>query len=122
MLVFGSVWLWLFCSDCQFPQAFLLLPAGAAAIRVLNCVRIVALILIGDAGVPAVAAGGFHSEAGWILFVALAAGSSLASLRVPWIAKTASRFTAAQLLPLRTNPTAAYLLPFLAILAAGMVA
>ena len=74
MLVFGSVWLWFFRREFRFPQAFLLLPVGAAAIWVLNCARIIALILIGDAGAPAVAAGGFHSEAGWISFVALAAG------------------------------------------------
>lgn len=122
MLVFGSVWLWFFRREFRFPQAFLLLPVGAAAIWVLNCARIIALILIGDAGAPAVAAGGFHSEAGWISFVVLAAAVSLVSLRVPWIAVTEPRSAAAVPLPLRSNQTAAYLLPFLAILAAGMAA
>ena len=122
MLVFGSVWLWFFRREFRFPQAFLLLPVGAAAIWVLNCARIIALILIGDAGAPAVAAGGFHSEAGWISFVALAALVSVVSLRVPWIAVTEPRSATDVPLPLRSNQTAAYLLPFLAILAAGMAA
>ena len=121
MLVFGSAWLWFFRREFRFPQALLLLPAGAAAIWMLNCVRIIALILIGDAGAPGIAAGGFHSEAGWIAFIGLAAGVSLASQRIRWLAAT-PRSPAAESRPLRTSETAAYLTPFLAILAAGMVA
>ena len=59
----------------------------------LNCVRILALILIGDAGAPAVAAGGFHSEAGWISFIVLSAGLLLASQHTSWITVAPARET-----------------------------
>ena len=121
MLVFGSAWLWFFRHEFRFPQVLALLPAGVAAIWALNCVRILALILIGDAGAPAVAAGGFHSEAGWISFIILAAVLLLASQRIPWILRD-PHLQAAGPRTLKENETAAYLIPFLSILAAGMVA
>lgn len=117
MLVFGSMWLWFFRREFRFPRAALLLPVGALAMWLLNALRIIVLILIGDAGAPAVAAGGFHSEAGWIAFVLLAVGISLASRRVGWIASRARQAPSAE-----SPETAAFLLPFLAILAAGMLA
>lgn len=121
MLVLSSAWLGSFRREFRFPQALLLLPAGAAAAWALNCVRILALILIGDAGAPAVAAGGFHSEAGWILLIMLAVGLLLASQRIRWLAALPPA-PEAPAHPLHANETAAYLLPFLAILAAGMAA
>jgi exosortase E/protease (VPEID-CTERM system) len=115
MLAFGLVWLWLFRRECRFPQAFLLVPAGVTAVWLLNSVRLAALILIGDAGAPAVAMGGFHSQAGWIAFNGVALGLALGTRRLRWFTKTSSR-------PLReVNPAAAYLMPFLAITAAAMV-
>ena len=120
MLVFGSMWLWFFRREFRFPRALLLLPVGALAMWLLNGLRIIALILIGDAGAPAIAAGGFHSEAGWIAFVVLAVGISLASQRVPWIAAATAQAAGR---PHAESPeTAVFLLPFLAILAAGMLA
>lgn len=113
--IFGIGWLWLFRRECRFPQALLLLPAGVALIWLLNAVRIAALILIGNAGAPAVAAGGFHSQAGWIAFNAVAFGFIFAARRLPWVT------TAAEQPSETTNPTAAYLIPFLAILAAGTI-
>src|ERR1035441_5240195 len=50
MLAFGVTWIILFREQCRFPQAFLLLPAGAALIFLFNSVRIAGLILIGNAG------------------------------------------------------------------------
>ena len=126
MLAFGSIWLWLFRKECRFPQALILLPAGAAIIFFLNTVRLTALILIGNAGAPGVALGGFHSQAGWIAFNAVALGFSLFARRLPWlttqpagIATSAPQVRAAE--SVSGNPSAAYLLPFLSILAIGMV-
>lgn len=121
MLVFGSAWLWFFRREFRFPQALLLLPAGVAAIWVLNCARILTLILIGNAGAPAIAAGGFHSEAGWISFLILSGGLLMISQRIRWIL-VAPHSPIAEPRPLHEDETAAYLLPFLAILAAGMLA
>jgi exosortase E/protease (VPEID-CTERM system) len=115
ILGFGIVWLLLFRKECRFPQALLLLPAGVVLIYMLNAVRLAALILIGNAGAPQIAMGGFHSQAGWIAFAAASLGFSFAARRVPWI--TLQREPVAY----APNPTEAYLVPFLAILAAGML-
>jgi exosortase E/protease (VPEID-CTERM system) len=119
MLVFSLVWLWLFRRECRFPRALLLIPAGMCIMFVLNAVRISALILIGSAGAPGVAVHGFHSQAGWIAFNAVALGFSLALPRVSWMmVNQQARFdrdTSAG------NPTVPYLLPFAAILAAAMI-
>ncbi len=119
MLVFGAAWLWLYRRDFRFPRAYLLIPAGVLTLFVLNAFRIAALLLIGDAGADRIAAGGFHSQAGWIAFNGVAFGMTVIAPRLRWFSLNppaqAERGT-------QENPTAAYLIPFLAILAAGMLA
>ncbi len=163
ILAFGFVWLVLFHRECRFPQSLVLLPAGVVVLFFLNAVRIAALILIGDAGARQIAAGGFHSQAGWILFNVVAAGFCVTIRSVSWFTApgftapgfTAPGLTAAPIDPAEfsaiglsssplagvgfvdenavlgrapggfsaaDNPTAAYLVPFLAILGAGMLA
>ena len=119
MLVFGVVWLCLFRSEFRFPRALLLIPAGMTAAYLLNVVRIAALILIGNAGAPGVALGGFHSQAGWIAFIGVAVGFALVAQHAPWMTVRPP----ARSVPdgSTENPTAAYLAPFLAILAAAMI-
>lgn len=119
MFVFGILWLWLFRQELRFPQAILLVPASLGIAFLLNSARIAALILIGNAGAPSIAAGGFHSQAGWIAFNVVALGLVLGSQHVPWIA--VSRPQPAPAGSRADNPAALYLAPFLAILAAGMV-
>jgi len=121
MLLFGCVWLWLFRREFRFPQAFLLVPLGMVAMWVLNAFRILVLILIGDAGASTVALGGFHSQAGWIAFLSMALAFALVCQRVPWFASSAGESSGA--VPAkRVDQAPAYIVPFLAILAAGMVA
>lgn len=116
MVIFGALWLLLFRKEFRFPRALLLIPAGMAAVFTLNAVRIAALILIGNAGAPEIAVGGFHSQAGWIAFNAVALGFAISAERWPWVtARTHRRVESG------ANPTAAYLAPFLAILAAAMI-
>jgi exosortase E/protease (VPEID-CTERM system) len=119
MLVFGILWLWLFRQDFRFPQAILLVPVSLGAAFLLNSVRIAALILIGNAGAPNAAVGGFHSQAGWIAFNVVALGLVLGSQHVPWIARSRPLPTPAGVRA--DNPSALYLAPFLAILAADML-
>ena len=103
-----------------FSAALLLVPAGVVMIYLLNAVRIAALVLIGSAGARDIAVGGFHSQAGWIAFNVVALGFSVAARRMPYFtlhpprAEASARST--------DNPTAAYLVPFLVILGAGMFA
>ncbi|MDQ2946311.1 MAG: archaeosortase/exosortase family protein [Acidobacteriota bacterium] len=119
LVIFGALWLWLFRKEIRFPQSLLLLPAGVV-LYVLNAVRITLLILIGHAGAREVAAGGFHSQAGWIAFSCVAFGLSVAARRLPWFWLRSPEEPALQR-PIDQDGTAAYLVPFLAILAAGML-
>jgi exosortase E/protease (VPEID-CTERM system) len=121
MLAFSTACLWFFRREWRFPRALLLIPIGVAAIWLVNAVRIAALVLIGVEGAPAVAVQGFHSHAGWIAFNVVALGSCLVARRVSWLATTRhieNRTRAS----VERNAVAAYLLPFLAILAAGLLA
>jgi exosortase E/protease (VPEID-CTERM system) len=120
ILAFGVVWLCLFRKECRFPQALLLVPAGVVLIYLLNAVRIAALVLIGSAGAREIALGGFHSQAGWIAFNVVALGFSVAARRMPYFNSNPRRAEVSA--EPTTNPTTAYLVPFLTILTAGMVA
>jgi exosortase E/protease (VPEID-CTERM system) len=119
MLAFTGAWLLYFRREYIFPRVLLLIPAGVAAIFGLNVLRIAALVLIGNAGFPDVAVYGFHSQAGWIAFIAVACGLVLLSRQSAWLNRTAAHSGVSA--PMH-NPTAAYLMPLLAILAAGAVA
>ena len=118
MLAFCSAWLLYFRAEYRFPRALLIVPAGVLLVFALNVVRIATLVLIGNAGHPAMAIYGFHSEAGWIGFNCAACAVAFTSRRIPWLTRGSGKDTAAS----TSNPTAAYLLPFLAVLAAGMIA
>jgi exosortase E/protease (VPEID-CTERM system) len=85
---------------------------------VLNIVRIAALVLIGNGGYAEVAVYGFHSQAGWITFNAAAVGIAVVSLRSRWFNRAMAERNAA--LP-GENPTAVYLLPYLALILAAML-
>jgi exosortase E/protease (VPEID-CTERM system) len=118
MLVFSIAWLWFVRRELRFPQALLLIPAAMLIIWISNALRITVLILIGVAGAPAVALGGFHSQAGWIAFNAVALSFSVAATRLPWLA---AKPHAPSEDASTENPVAAYLLPFLMILGAAMI-
>ncbi|MEO8098399.1 MAG: exosortase E/protease, VPEID-CTERM system [Acidobacteriota bacterium] len=120
MLVFSVVWLWLFRKDFRFPRAYLLVPAGILTLYALNAVRIAALLVIGEAGAKRIAAGGFHSQAGWIAFNGVALGMTLVVPRMRWFSLHPVQ-RAVRAAPRGENAVALYLLPFLAILASGML-
>ena len=63
---------------------------------------------------------GFHSQAGWIAFSMIAVGFCCTIQQVPWF--TTREHNRKWAATLTGNPTAAFLLPFLTILAAGMIA
>ncbi|MBL8212198.1 MAG: exosortase E/protease, VPEID-CTERM system [Bryobacterales bacterium] len=116
-LVFSLVFLWLFREECRFPQAWLLLPAGVVVLYGLNAVRIASLLLIGEAGYKEIAKGGFHSQAGWIAFNGVAFAMAMTARRLPWFSRRDASPAGVE-----ENPAAAYLLPFLAIVLASMLA
>jgi exosortase E/protease (VPEID-CTERM system) len=117
MLAFCSAWLLLFRKEYIFPRALVLIPAALVLIFVLNVVRISLLVLLGHAGLEPIAIYGFHSQAGWIAFNCAAGFIVYASRKSPALNRNAKREVIGA-----ENPTATYLVPFLAILAAGMLA
>jgi exosortase E/protease (VPEID-CTERM system) len=123
LLLFVGLWLILFRKECRFPQALLLLPVGAAIQFLLNAVRIAVLLLIGNSGARQIAAGGFHSQAGWIFFILVALGLCAAAGRIPWFTGSPAKSLSSPAVPDHAESpwTASYLLPFLSILAAGML-
>ena len=115
---FLSIYLWLFRKELRFPAALFLLPIGAVTIWIVNAFRIVALIAIGSAGWPAVAAGGFHSQAGWIAFNAIAIGFVALAGRVAGVSRPRPRDAGRVGRP---DSTIALLAPFVTVGAAGMI-
>jgi exosortase E/protease (VPEID-CTERM system) len=117
MLAFCFGWLLLFRAEYRFPRALVLVPIGLLLVFALNALRIAALVLIGQAGYPDVAEYGFHTQAGWIGFTCAAGAVVLLSRRSSWM----NRCAGAGDVP-GDNLTAAYLMPFLAMQAAGILA
>ncbi len=125
ILLFAIAWLWLFRQECRFPWALALPPLGVIALFLLNAVRLTALVLIGNAGAKQIAAGGFHSQAGWISFNAVAFGLCVVARRSPWFSSglmPGLTETKIETKPETTaDATTAFLVPFLAILGTGML-
>lgn len=129
LLAFCAGWLWLFRRDYYFPRVLLVVPLGVLAIFLFNALRIAAVVLIGNAGYDRVAMLGFHSQAGWIGFNLTAFAIAVLVHDTPWLSRVAPRARSAAREPGAAghaaagsdNPTAAYLMPLLAILGAGMI-
>ena len=88
LLAFCGAWLLCFRKEYIFPRALdPSLPIGLALSFALNVLRIAALMLIGYAGFPDVAAYGFHSQAGWIAFNCAAGLIAFGSRRCVWLSR-----------------------------------
>lgn len=147
MLAFCAAWLWFFRREYYFPRALIVVPLGVLLVFLLNAARIAALVLIGDAGYERIATVGFHSQAGWIGFNLAAFGVAILAHTNPWVSRTARTRRSlreaasaasrpadaavdpavrpdrrpADRRPAEINWTAAYLMPLLVVLAAGMI-
>lgn len=122
MLAFCFAWLWYFRSEYRFPRALIIVPIAVALIFLLNAVRIAALVLIGSAGYWRVAQVGFHSQAGWIAFNLAALGIAVFTRRSAWLSRPVRSALPLTDASANSPVTAAYLVPLLVTLAAGMVA
>lgn len=116
MAVFVSAYLVWRRRALRLPAALLLLPLAVAASWAANVVRIAALILVGVYVSPEAALGGFHAKAGWLMFCVLALGTVAAAERCPLVARQAEPAPAEE----TWNPTAAYLGPMMALIAAAL--
>ena len=100
--------------ECS-PNALALLPLGLALVWFGNALRIAALMLIGAYADAELAYGAFHSKAGWVFFCAVALGLGTAGRRLSFFSLDADPSERVD------NPTAAYLVPLLALIGAALV-
>lgn len=140
VLVFGGCWLFYFRSEIRLFRASLLVLVALVCAGLLNVVRICALMLIGNFISSDVAVNGFHSTAGWILFLGVALALAASCQNLSWVRKPtiaahadlppASRHLdagspalQARFVPRATeSPLApAYLLPFLFVLGSAFI-
>ncbi|MEN8107368.1 MAG: exosortase E/protease, VPEID-CTERM system [Pseudomonadota bacterium] len=85
IIVFLSLYLWLFRQDLRFPRVLLLFPVGIAVMWAFNSLRIATLVAIGTSYSPEIAITGFHSNAGWIAFILVAIGLIGVMHQVPFL-------------------------------------
>jgi len=111
--IFVSTYLWYCRRELRFPRALALLPIGICAIWLLNCVRIAALILVGNWNATA-AIKGFHSVAGWLFFNLVTGALVWAGSRSRFLSLTAET-------TIDPNPATPYILPILVLIAAAML-
>ncbi|MFN8544384.1 MAG: exosortase E/protease, VPEID-CTERM system [Candidatus Binatia bacterium] len=115
--VFLAGYFWLFRRTLRFPQVLLLVPLGTVVVWLANAVRIAALIAVGTWVSEDVAVGGFHHNAGALLFCAVALGLVALAQRAPLFSRAAvARMTEA------ANATGAYLVPLLVLVAVSALA
>ncbi len=124
IIVFLAIYLWVFRHQLRFPNALCLVPIGIVAIWLLNSVRIALLVSIGAHLSPAVALNGFHSWFGWIAFLAATFGIIAGSQRSSfvWAGRPLPSPVACEPNQSHDRHVAAYLSPFVACLAASIVA
>ena len=121
ILLFLVMYLWLFRRALRFPHVLLLLPTGVLAIWLANVLRIALLIAIGTSASPAVALGGFHSQAGWLFFLSVSLGLMAASHRVGLFAAESVATPEVAGRPRGSTDAPALLVPALVLLASAMV-
>ena len=116
VLVYLGLYLWFDRRKLLFPRAFLLFPLGVAAIWLANAIRLTALVAVGAYVSPAVAARGFHIQAGWLAFNAVALSLVVLARRTQFLRRESAIGATGE-----PSLTAAYLTPMLAVVATAMI-
>ena len=113
----------LFRDELRFSRVWFLIPVGLMISWVFNIVRIVVLLLIGAHISPELAAGGFHSHAGWLLFTLLSLGMVVTVNNIQWFRKEPSAVAVVRTpLPFWSDLTTAMIFPFIVFMLAGLLA
>jgi exosortase E/protease (VPEID-CTERM system) len=113
ILIFLSVYLWLFRAAFRFPSAFLLFPLGVGLIWVANVLRITTMVLLGTWQLAGLDVDGFHAQAGWVAFLGISLGLVVLTQRSAFF----RRDQGLALFPALPRATVAYVGPLLAIVA-----
>jgi exosortase E/protease (VPEID-CTERM system) len=119
LATFLCIALWLFRQDLRFPRAFVLVPVGMILIWFANAFRIASLLALGTWGCPRLALGGFHSLAGWVLFLLIGLGLIVWARQSSFFSTTRDSEPDTHDYPARLD--GAYLVPAMAIIATAMV-
>jgi exosortase E/protease (VPEID-CTERM system) len=117
VILFLTLYLWLFRKHLRFPQALWLFPVGILAIWVANAGRLTTLIALGTSISPEIALGGFHSKAGWLSLLLVALGLITLTHRVQLFALAKSPLLVTD----TTTLAAALVVPLLVMLGAMIV-
>jgi len=126
------IYLWIFRRELRFPNALLLVPLGVAAIWLFNALRIALLVSLGAHLSPDIAVQGFHSQAGWVGFLCVTLGCIALSRKVAFFSAAGRSLhepargddgaAAESATDRRADGSLAYLAPFMAMLAANILA
>lgn len=122
VLTVVPIYIWAFRRELRFPNVLILLPLGVAAIWLLNALRIAILITIGAHVSPDIAIQGFHSQGGWISFLFVTLGIVAVTRRVPFFASARPAVAKTVSAEAYEDRTLAYLVPFMAMVAANIFA
>lgn len=128
MLAFLGGYFYVERQRLRWPRALILLPITALGIWLLNILRIAALVAVGTWFSPAIAEGGFHSKAGWLLFTLVTLGTVLFVKKTALFQRADPSSTLSTTVGARGAPQevvhradAAYLLPLLSVLAVTLI-
>lgn len=114
VLVMLSLYIFAFRRELRFPTVLALLPVGAATIWLLNLLRLSLLVSMGAHVSPDIAMNGFHSQAGWIMFLVVTISFMAIAHAAPIFRKQA----AAPAMDAGLKLAIALLAPFAALMAA----
>ncbi|MEI6799908.1 MAG: exosortase E/protease, VPEID-CTERM system, partial [Pseudomonadota bacterium] len=102
-------------------RVILVLPIIALASWLLNILRITLLFVIGAHYSPDLAVGGFHTNAGWLMFTGLSVVVFLTIDRIEVFHKRAYRTSPSPIAPNRHDDLSAMTLPFLLFLLTSLI-
>lgn len=124
VVIFVTIYLWLFRQHLRIPRALLLYPIGILASVCFNILRITLLLIIGLRGNPELAVGGFHSHAGWLMFTLVALGLIFLAQSVPALRRDAPTSMPAAPSPSAFwgDPVVARILPFAVFMFSALAA
>jgi exosortase E/protease (VPEID-CTERM system) len=121
MAAFVGFYLWSFRRTLRFPRAFFILPCAIVSIWTVNAWRIALLVMFGTYVSPEIALGGFHSQVGWLGFIAVALGMMAVTQRMAFFASQSTLKSAVEDRSWGGQKTTAYLAPLMALLGTMML-
>lgn len=121
IIVFLSLYMWLFRSSLRFPAVLLMFPLGIAAMWLFNGLRIATLVAIGDSLSPEIAITGFHSNAGWIAFILVSMGMIALMHKVPLFCTAPAPLADTEAGGADAELATALLVPFIMLMAATLL-